>query len=106
MNFDYKYFFMMLAWQIPHFVAVVFSAIYCFRKRTPDGILMFIGGVLSMFIGIFNMLAPMYLYHGSDGLDRYTFILNVVGIIGLVFNILYTIGFVLLMVKVSKPEVS
>jgi predicted membrane protein len=102
MNLDLKYVALMIGFQIPHIVAVVFNGIYCFRKKTLDGILMLIGGVLGVFVGLAQLLLQFFLLNDRNNMEQYAYTMSGISILGLVFNILYTVGFILLMLKVSK----
>jgi hypothetical protein len=106
MNLDIQYVAMMIGFQIPHLVTVIFNAIYCFRKKTIDGILMLIGGVVGVLVGLSQVLLQFYLLSDRENLTYYSNVMSGISVIGLLFNILYTVGFILLMLKVSKSDSS
>lgn len=105
MNFDVNFPVLLIGVgsQIPHIVTVIFSAIYYFKKQTTDGLLILIGGVAGVLVGLFHVLMPLHQASGEMNISEYSSMLQIVSGIGFFFNLFYVVGFVMLMIRLSKP---
>jgi hypothetical protein len=101
MDFDIWYILLMIARQIPHVIMVGFNVHYVAKKGSVDGILMLIAGIAGVFMGIFHSVGVTYMFQHRDEYDV-DVIMKFSSAISFVFSLLYMVGFILLMLKVSK----
>jgi hypothetical protein len=103
MTFDIWYILVVLGGQVPHIVMLVFNALYVAKKRSIDGILMLIGGILGLLLSLLHTFGIVYMLQNRDAYDVEG-ITRLTSGVSFIFNIIYMVGFILLMIKVSKPD--